>query len=310
MLRSFYRWLLRLHPPRFRDRFAEEMMSIFDHFEEREAGAKLVGDAFVSLVRQWSMRSESWAVEARALAPAGTDAAPSFFTFKRFRPRKNALLAGVVLTCTVYSVLFFAIRHSKAHSMYLPHVIFESDAGADLKPLTRAPQRARAVTAPPQTPAPAWPRTNPSGTERPLPGDVASKERIYSPRASTRTGTGKSDSSTNQPQALPGPLPIQSSRQTFAHIGASRETLLSYVGTYTMDPPGSLVVLITVEGADLTIEFPGEPKRVLVQEDERRFAFSDAANCWLEFIKVDNGAGYDVHISRNGQESRGRRKTN
>jgi hypothetical protein len=31
MLRLFYRWLLRFHPTRFRERFAEEMLSIFDH---------------------------------------------------------------------------------------------------------------------------------------------------------------------------------------------------------------------------------------------------------------------------------------
>ena len=31
MLRLFYRGLLRFHPTRFRERFAEEMLSIFDH---------------------------------------------------------------------------------------------------------------------------------------------------------------------------------------------------------------------------------------------------------------------------------------
>ncbi|MGA9800748.1 MAG: hypothetical protein WBQ68_17165 [Terriglobales bacterium] len=30
MLRFVYRWLLRLHPARFRVRFAEEMLAIFD----------------------------------------------------------------------------------------------------------------------------------------------------------------------------------------------------------------------------------------------------------------------------------------
>ncbi len=31
MLRPLYRWVLRLHPAGFRTRFADEMLSIFDH---------------------------------------------------------------------------------------------------------------------------------------------------------------------------------------------------------------------------------------------------------------------------------------
>src|SRR2546429_4136379 len=41
MLRLFYRGLLRFHPSRFRERFAEEMLSIFDHVEGRAASAEL-----------------------------------------------------------------------------------------------------------------------------------------------------------------------------------------------------------------------------------------------------------------------------
>jgi len=37
MLRPLYRCLLRLHPPGFRKRFAEEMLSIFDQATECQA---------------------------------------------------------------------------------------------------------------------------------------------------------------------------------------------------------------------------------------------------------------------------------
>ena len=70
MLRLFYRGLLRFHPSRFRERFAEEMLSIFDHVEGRAASAELVADAFISLVRQWTMRSEYWEEEESASVPA------------------------------------------------------------------------------------------------------------------------------------------------------------------------------------------------------------------------------------------------
>jgi hypothetical protein len=59
MSRTFYRLLLRLHPPAFRRQFADEMLWIFD----QAAGAAavwLLCDAFVSLARQWLLRSAAW----------------------------------------------------------------------------------------------------------------------------------------------------------------------------------------------------------------------------------------------------------
>jgi hypothetical protein len=43
MLRLFYRWLLGFHPARFRERFVEEMLSVFDHVEGRAATAETRG---------------------------------------------------------------------------------------------------------------------------------------------------------------------------------------------------------------------------------------------------------------------------
>jgi enterochelin esterase-like enzyme len=59
MRRSLYRYLVWLHPAVFRDQFGEEMLWIF-----AEAGGKekrqLFTDAFVSLLRQWMLRSGIW----------------------------------------------------------------------------------------------------------------------------------------------------------------------------------------------------------------------------------------------------------
>lgn len=49
MLRPLYRYMLRLHPPGFRQRFADEMLSIFDHSEGKLARAKLLADALLSV---------------------------------------------------------------------------------------------------------------------------------------------------------------------------------------------------------------------------------------------------------------------
>ncbi|HEV3200528.1 MAG TPA: hypothetical protein VGZ73_21645 [Bryobacteraceae bacterium] len=55
MIRSIYRSILRLHPPGFRQQFAEEMLWIYD--ETAGAGAvSLLTDGFFSLVRQWMTR--------------------------------------------------------------------------------------------------------------------------------------------------------------------------------------------------------------------------------------------------------------
>ncbi|MBV9762689.1 MAG: hypothetical protein JO340_19165 [Acidobacteriaceae bacterium] len=53
MIRAAYRGLLWLHPAEFEERFAEEMLWIFDLKRPRELGAALLLDCFVSLFRQW-----------------------------------------------------------------------------------------------------------------------------------------------------------------------------------------------------------------------------------------------------------------
>jgi hypothetical protein len=59
MKRFFYRCLIWLHPPAFRQRFGDEMLYIFD---ERAGAptAQLFVDIFISLPRQWVVRSGLW----------------------------------------------------------------------------------------------------------------------------------------------------------------------------------------------------------------------------------------------------------
>lgn len=53
MMRAVYRGLLWLHPGEFEERFAEEMLWIFDLRPSSELGISLLLDCFVSLCRQW-----------------------------------------------------------------------------------------------------------------------------------------------------------------------------------------------------------------------------------------------------------------
>jgi len=60
MMRPMYRCLLALHPAMFRDRFADEMLWIFDESHGPWSQPSLLLDAFASLFRQWLLRSEPW----------------------------------------------------------------------------------------------------------------------------------------------------------------------------------------------------------------------------------------------------------
>jgi hypothetical protein len=128
MLRFLYQGLLRLHPPAFRMRFAEEMQSIFDQVTERSARVGLLADGFLSLLRQWSMRPEFWHEFASGGEHAAPDGIPSFYTLDPFRPRTAAVVHGLILTVAVFCLTCFAIRYSWIHVLHvrIPEVQFES----------------------------------------------------------------------------------------------------------------------------------------------------------------------------------------
>jgi hypothetical protein len=60
VIRILYLSLLRLHPPSFRERFAEEMLWIFDEAATLGERTFLLGDGFRSVFRQWIVRSGMW----------------------------------------------------------------------------------------------------------------------------------------------------------------------------------------------------------------------------------------------------------
>ena len=69
MTRTLYRCLVWMHPPVFRREFAGEMLWIYDEAAQSESVAPLLLDGFVSLARQWLLRSGCWKLLA-ALAGA------------------------------------------------------------------------------------------------------------------------------------------------------------------------------------------------------------------------------------------------
>jgi Ca2+-binding EF-hand superfamily protein len=129
MLRWFYIWLLKLHPTPFRQRFGDEMLDIFDRAGSR---VRLIGDAMLSLMRQWALRPE-YRVSAEVAM---------FRTIHDYRPRPIALVNGGLLTVAIAVGLIAAINHSGRPLAFLigvhypsPHLLTvsrESVAESDL----------------------------------------------------------------------------------------------------------------------------------------------------------------------------------
>jgi hypothetical protein len=313
MLRLFYRGLLLLHPPRFRERFAEEMLSIFDRAEARTAGARLVADAFVSLVRQWAMRSEYWEEKASVSAVAAADGSPVFFTLESFKPRKSSLIEGAVLTWIVYAALFLALSHGRVHYVYVPSAITESTVSPDIElPMSTPTLPPTPASVPPKTPPPGVHRRTPSVKTQitsseadrtsPMSPDADSPARIFESQ-----GQARFDASGELPRTTTTPVPLQSLNQPFAPARISNESLLSYVGLYSTDAPNKFTVLITAENGHLVIEIPGHKRSTLIPVGGARFAYSKVQTNWVEFMRHDNGTVYGLCIHRNGSEFRGYR---
>jgi len=111
MCRALYRLLLKLHPPAFRERFAEEMLWIFDEAAATQGAARLFADAFVSLLRQWVVRPESWHMPIAAAATPTSGGSAKFFAWEHFEFTEPRLpfyrwMQGSVISLGMLSVVW------------------------------------------------------------------------------------------------------------------------------------------------------------------------------------------------------------
>ena len=125
MLRRWYCFLLRMHPPYFRQRFADEMLSIFDATagnataadgtvpRGRVAALKLLTDCVISLGRQWILRPDFWEQPAQ---PA-EDGVPHFYSFASYKPRKAALIYGALLSVATFTVFCITFNYGIHESL-------------------------------------------------------------------------------------------------------------------------------------------------------------------------------------------------
>jgi Ca2+-binding EF-hand superfamily protein len=118
MIRFLYACLLRLHPARFRQRFGQEMLWIFDQAAAQGRTAPLFADALLSLWRQWTMRPE-FLHKPAAVSRAPVDGLPSFYLGAGDTPRTSALIHGGVLSLIAFGAVCYTLSHSNSHAFPL-----------------------------------------------------------------------------------------------------------------------------------------------------------------------------------------------
>ena len=298
MLRSFYRCALHLHPPAFRKRFGDEMLSIFDQPHGTASALRLLLDALFSLSRQWTLRPEFWHDLSPAASPQpASDGIPSFYTISPFRPRGAAVVNGLVLSLAVFCMTCFAIRYSWIHVLHvrIPEVQFERPSGIPPNPRTSgmSPMMEKPIAPPPpvyKAPSVATVPATPALPQIPPPVETVS--RLRSARNSGHTNAVKPQSN----------LPI--SKWSAETIGEAEIPLESYEGTYVVDSPAKITIVIATERDSLMMSISRQPRLGLTPMSKTKFTVEGLQNCWIEFTPGDGAASprmRELQLSCNGK---------
>jgi hypothetical protein len=277
MLRPLYRCVLRLHPPGFRKRFTDEMLSIFERAAGTSAEFLLLLDALVSLARQWVLRPEFWDDLSPAQQPV-PDGVPSFHTLAPFRPRTPAVIHGLLLSIALFCLTCFAIKYSWIHLLHvrIPEVQFDSPRSAQVNPSRESTTLERPTSAPVSgyKAAIALPPPLPTSV------NLTKAPVAITARNSFDRSLVTAESSKSRP-------PSRFSSPVVSTAPSIEVTLQDYAGTYVAVSPGRLTILISAEGGHLMIEVAGQPKRALAPVSETKFVVM-GADLWVEFVRDEH----------------------
>jgi hypothetical protein len=295
MLRNLYRCILGLHPPAFRRRFGDEMLSIFDQSQRRLEAVRLFVDALASLLRQWIVRPEFWS-EGSVQAPPqpALDGVPSFSTIDPFRPRTSAVMQGLLLTTAVFCLTCFAIRYSWIRVLHvrIPEVEFErprwtppSASSSDFQGQERSAATDRSAAKMPSASPPAArnaqarPQTSPDRNPKIATNRPAAPAAAVNAKAAAGTAF---------------------SRRAVPVATVPEAVLRSYVGLYVVNTKPSLAIMITLEDGELMMEAAGI-RHALTPLSETQFVVSGTENELLEFRPDSNGVTNQLELIQSGQ---------
>lgn len=297
MLRTLYCCALRLHPPTFRKRFADEMLSIFD--QPNKTGAKFILfiDALFSLSRQWVLRPEFWHdAPSTAAAAADSDRVPTFYTISPFRPRGAAVIEGLILSGAVFCLTCFAIRYSWIHVLHIrvPEVQFERPSWIPshaTREMSSSLEQQRVASHP--------------ETQKPAESAVSTRSRIA--QASPRAAIASRRRSLREQRTANPPGNPRVFNQSARSRGEIEPPLHIYEGIYMVDGPAKIMIVITTDPEDesLRMNVSGQSSFSLLPISETKFAVQDIDDCWIEFMPGDSARGSpidEIQFSCNGQK--------
>ena len=289
MLRHLYWYAVRLHPPEFRRRFGDEMLSIYDHSTGRLWSLRLLLDAIVSLVRQWILRPEFRLQTSPSSAPQpAVDGTPSFLSLDPFRPHTSAMIHGIVISIALFCVTCFAIRYSWIHVLHVQIPAVSYDGYLSIHP-GASPGELRG-------------KASPSGEKDKSRANSHADSNLISEHlqvdvlpVEAQPAMPRSPAANLNPQSITAPPVPLSGSVTTLHL-----TLDSYVGTYVSHDP-SAKIAVGVEGGHLTIRLVGQPKRALSPVSETTFVVAGTNDRWVEFVPDANGTMLQLRLFQDGQ---------
>ena len=275
MLRVLYGLILRAHPEYFRQRFGEEMQSIFDHAESDRVAIGLLADAVISLTRQWTLRPQFWAEPRLAVAGQG---APLFSSLESSKPRTSALIYGAFLSVVELNAVSLTMGYAWNHPRFM-------DIRPGYGPAGRVPDSKLNSRVVPRQTLPAEPA---------LYTDEGRVVLIFTTHAHAAAAASDANSSVATPMAT-------SSRSSDQSAAAPAGLLQSYAGTYISTSSRNERVNVTFIGGRLHLDIVGVFSSPLMP-------FSNApvlacgGNCWVRFWANASGTVDQLEIHYAGRE--------
>jgi len=282
MLRYLYRVTIRLHPPAFRERFGDEMLSIFELTEGKMARFTLLCDCLVSSLRQWFIRPDLWTEAAARSAVRPADGVPSFSSLDGFRPRTSAVIDGVILSAALFVVTCFAIRYSWIRVLHVQIPEYQGYLG--INPAT-SPSELRG-------------RKTAKSQEHRQDGEselIAEHLQVDVMPVEAGRAVPTSPVTRGTVETLPSQPQIAGTEMTL------QLPLESYAGTYKSRSP-RMTIEIAVKSGQLSMQIVGESPRTLSPVSETEFAIDGAGKTRIEFLPAQNGEIVRLRLSRDGRQ--------
>lgn len=286
MLRSLYRTVLHLHPPFFRQRFADEMLSIFDEAESTGQRLGLLLDGWTSLARQWGLRPHFWEEPAMRATPNG---APLFYSLGPSMPRTAALAYGALMSALVLQGVCWTMGYAWNHPRYM-------NIRPGYGPHGRVPEkflRERPVNLPPRPAEPS------------LTTDQGRVLLIFNWHKATAPPTqGSSEDGNKSKPMAPLSIPSASAPPSAPMIGLSllSEELQTYTGSYVGTDPNRAQVKVTMDNGRLQLDVAGQFRSQLLLLSNPQLMGCGIADCWVRFDARGDGFFNRLEIHKGGRE--------